>query len=278
MAERARGLPHAKRAVRRSAPRAARRRVRRPRQRIAAYVGGVDQARNDAVLARLAQTLVRPDPNDSPVRWAEYRRWWSGRVSPPCSPRIPRSPCRPRSLTPSPRQPAGGPARGAVASAAADHAGGGVRPGGGGDRQWAGRDRPVQRGVDRGRPHRLAGSLDRAHAAAGHTVQLGRLRHRRPHRYRLVGHAAAAAGDEAAATCRGCTARSRRCRRLAARVAEARDAVDGADPGLPGAPDPPKVATFAHALIGGRDTALTSPEPLLPLFDAAIAAAEPTTN
>ena len=33
-------------------------------------------------------------------------------------------------------------------------------------------------------------------------VELGRLRHRRAHRYRLVGHAAAAAGDEAAATAR----------------------------------------------------------------------------
>jgi len=42
-------------------------------ERIAAYVGGVDQQQNDAVLARLAQTLLRPDPNDSPVRWAEYR-------------------------------------------------------------------------------------------------------------------------------------------------------------------------------------------------------------
>src|SRR5580698_6954438 len=42
-------------------------------ERIAAYVGGVDQAANEAVLARLAHTLLRPDPNDSPVRWAEYR-------------------------------------------------------------------------------------------------------------------------------------------------------------------------------------------------------------
>src|ERR1019366_5226381 len=41
--------------------------------RLATYVGGVDQRENDAILARLAQTLLRPDPNDSPVRWAEYR-------------------------------------------------------------------------------------------------------------------------------------------------------------------------------------------------------------
>ena len=42
-------------------------------ERIAAYVGGIDQQQNDATLARLAHTLLRPDPNDSPVRWAEYR-------------------------------------------------------------------------------------------------------------------------------------------------------------------------------------------------------------
>ena len=42
-------------------------------RRLAAYVGGVDPAENDATLAGLAQHLLRPDPNDSPVRWAEYR-------------------------------------------------------------------------------------------------------------------------------------------------------------------------------------------------------------
>ena len=41
--------------------------------RIADYVGGIDTATNDGILASLAQHLLRPDPNDSPVRWAEYR-------------------------------------------------------------------------------------------------------------------------------------------------------------------------------------------------------------
>ena len=42
--------------------------------RIAAYVGGVDtRRRTTRSLLRLAQHLLRPDPNDSPVRWAEYR-------------------------------------------------------------------------------------------------------------------------------------------------------------------------------------------------------------
>jgi phosphoenolpyruvate carboxylase len=42
-------------------------------RRVAAYVGGTDPAANEAVLAGLAQHLHRPDPKDSPVRWAEYR-------------------------------------------------------------------------------------------------------------------------------------------------------------------------------------------------------------
>ena len=41
--------------------------------RIAAYVGGTDRDANEAVLVRLARHLHRPDPADSPVRWAEYR-------------------------------------------------------------------------------------------------------------------------------------------------------------------------------------------------------------
>ncbi|MSP01072.1 MAG: hypothetical protein EXR07_08500 [Acetobacteraceae bacterium] len=42
-------------------------------RRLAEYVGGIELTANDAILARLAGTLLRPDPNDSPVRWAEYR-------------------------------------------------------------------------------------------------------------------------------------------------------------------------------------------------------------
>jgi phosphoenolpyruvate carboxylase len=42
-------------------------------KRIGDYVGGIDKAANEATLAKLAQHLLRPDPDDSPVRWAEYR-------------------------------------------------------------------------------------------------------------------------------------------------------------------------------------------------------------
>ena len=41
--------------------------------RIPVYLGGIDTATNDGILAELAHHLLRPDPNDSPVRWAEYQ-------------------------------------------------------------------------------------------------------------------------------------------------------------------------------------------------------------
>ncbi len=42
-------------------------------KRLAEYVGGVDIAENEAALASLAARLVRPDPDDSPVPFAEFR-------------------------------------------------------------------------------------------------------------------------------------------------------------------------------------------------------------
>ena len=41
--------------------------------RIATYLGGIDTETNEGILAGLAQHLLRPDPNDSPVRWREYQ-------------------------------------------------------------------------------------------------------------------------------------------------------------------------------------------------------------
>ena len=82
---------------------------------------------------------------------------------------------------------------------AAHHPGRGIRTGRRRHRPRPRRDRPFQRRIAVRRPVRLAGPLDRAEPAARHPVHLGRLRHRRTHRYRLVGHVAAAAGHEAAA-------------------------------------------------------------------------------
>ncbi len=41
--------------------------------RLSAYVGGTDIGANEAALAAVARTVLRPDPSDSPVRWAEFR-------------------------------------------------------------------------------------------------------------------------------------------------------------------------------------------------------------
>jgi phosphoenolpyruvate carboxylase len=60
---------------------------------------------------------------------------------------------------------------------------------------------------------------------------------------------------------------------IAARVAIALDAVDAQLAAAPASQDPDHVASFAHALIGRRDDALTTPEPLDALFRAAIATA-----
>ena len=43
-------------------------------RRLAAYVGGTGRADNEAALIRVAGVVLRPDPSDSPVRWAEIGR------------------------------------------------------------------------------------------------------------------------------------------------------------------------------------------------------------
>ena len=229
-------------------------------ERLAAYVGGVDQRDNDAILARLAQTLLRPDPNDSPVRWAEYRALVE----------------RPRfaavftahptfSLPP------------AVGHVLAEQASG--RPG-----ETAPSHRPppitleeeftqAAAAIDNGRD-----AIDRFNAAlievarsawpdrwneltprpiilstwVGYdtdgrtdigwwdTLRL-RLEMKRLQLVRL--HAQVATVPD-----------------LAARVADARDAVAAQLAVCPGSPDPPKVAVFARTLIENRAIALTSPE------------------
>jgi phosphoenolpyruvate carboxylase len=60
---------------------------------------------------------------------------------------------------------------------------------------------------------------------------------------------------------------------LLARIQLALDTVGGQLAAVPAKPEPGAVAAFARTLIGGRDAALASPAPLLPLFEQAIAAA-----
>ena len=42
-------------------------------RRLADYVGGADYAASEAAFATVAATVLRPDPADSPVRWADFR-------------------------------------------------------------------------------------------------------------------------------------------------------------------------------------------------------------
>jgi phosphoenolpyruvate carboxylase len=42
-------------------------------RRLAAYVGGTGRMENEAALRRVAGVVLRPDPADSPVRWAQFR-------------------------------------------------------------------------------------------------------------------------------------------------------------------------------------------------------------
>lgn len=241
--------------------------------RLATYVGGVDQRENDAILARLAQTLLRPDPNDSPVRWAEYRalversRFAAVFTAHPtfAMPRdvghalAERASGRPTAAAQSHRPPPITLAE-EFAQAAEAIANGRdaidrfntalieVARSAWPDRwteltprpiilsSWVGYDTDGRTDIGWWDTLRLRLEMKR--------LQLARLH-------------AQVANDDA----------------LAARVADALDAVTTQIEACPDSHDPPKVAAFAHALIGGRDKAMTSPEPLLPLFDAAIAAA-----
>ena len=61
---------------------------------------------------------------------------------------------------------------------------------------------------------------------------------------------------------------------LAARLADAAAAVAAQIAACPAAADPEQTGIFADALIGGRERALPSVEPLAPLFEAAMAASD----
>ena len=62
---------------------------------------------------------------------------------------------------------------------------------------------------------------------------------------------------------------------LAERAGRALAAVEAQVAACPEGPDPDRTAAFARLLVGGREEALVTPEPLLPLFAEAIAAATP---
>jgi phosphoenolpyruvate carboxylase len=242
-------------------------------ERIAEYVGSVDQEQNDATLARLAHHLLRPDPNDSPVRWAEYRALVE----------------RPRFAAVFTAHPTFSlPFE--VGHALAERASGRRAVASGSHRpppitlqaEFAQSVAAIANGRD---------AIDRFNAALINVARSAwpdrwteltprpvilstwvgydtdgrtdigwwdtlRLRLEMK-RLQLARLQAQVAGFEP----------------LMTRLAAAEQAVIAQIAACPDANEPAKTAVFAHTLIGERETAMTSPEPLLPLFDAAIAAA-----
>ena len=245
-------------------------------RRIADYVGGTDVAAHTAILKELAQRLLRPDPNDSPVRWAEYRALVERTrfaavftahptfALPPAVARAlaetasARATSAPGSHRPPPITLAHEFAQAAAAIAhgrdAIDHFNAAllsVARAAWPDRwteldprpvilsSWVGYDTDGRTDIGWWDTLRLRLEMKR--------LQLARL------------HAQITALEATDA--------------LAARIAQALDATSEQRDLCPDAPEPSRVAAFAQALVGRREAALTSPEPLLPLFDAALAAA-----
>jgi phosphoenolpyruvate carboxylase len=245
--------------------------------RIATYVGGIDSTANDGILAGLAQHLLRPDPNDSPVRWAEYQALTERTrfaavftahptfsLPLPVSKALAEAACgRPAPEFESHRPPpitlrsefdqsVAAIANGRDAIDRFNAALISVARSAWADRwteltpspvvlsTWVGYDTDGRTDIGWWDTLRLRLEMKR--------LQLARLQ--------------AQASELLSASS------------LAERVAEARDAVDRQIELCPDGPEPAKVAAFAHVLIGSRETALISPAPLLPLFRSAIARAD----
>ena len=247
--------------------------------RVAGYVGGIDTDTNEASLLRLAQHLLRPDPNDSPVRWAEYRalversRFAAVFTAHPTfalpaavNHALANAACgRPAPAFASHRPPP------ITLGEEFDQAATAIAHG----RDAVDRFNAALLAVARSawpdrwtelnpRPVILSSWVGydtdgRTDIGWWDTLRL-RLEMKRLQFARLHGQLAALPHTEA----------------LAARVAQALDAVTAQHDACPTTPNPQRVAAFAHTLVENRDIALTTPEPLLPLFSSAIdAAADP---
>jgi len=245
--------------------------------RIATYLGGIDTETNEGILAGLAQHLLRPDPNDSPVRWREYQALTERTrfaavftahptfsLPLPVNQALAQAACgRPapefESHRPPPitlrsefEQSAAAIANGRDAIDRFNAALISVARGAWADRwteltpspvvlsTWVGYDTDGRTDIGWWDTLRLRLEMKR--------LQLARL------------HSQVSVMPSAVA--------------LTERFAEALAAVDRQIELCPDQPEPIKVAAFAQALVGTRDIALTSPTPLLPLFRTAIAKAE----
>ena len=251
-------------------------------KRIAAYVGGTDRNANEAVLVRLARHLHRPDPADSPVRWAEYR----GQVERTrfaavftAHPTFALPPEVNRAL-------AEAASTGGAAPFFASHRPGKVTLQAEFDQAVAaianGRD-AVDRlnaaliATARGAwPDRWTELLPRPVILSSwvgydtdgrtdigwwHTMRL-RLQMKKLQLQRVLDAFAALGG----------------CGALVERTGRALGAVDAQIAACPNDEEPQNVARFARALVQGREDAMISPEPLLPLLGTAIAEADEQTK
>ncbi|WP_428540596.1 phosphoenolpyruvate carboxylase [Rhodopila sp.] len=248
--------------------------------RIQSYVGGIDTAANEGILATLARHLLRPDPDDSPVRWAEYRALTertrfaavftahptfsvplavnqalaeaaSGRPGGDFESHRP----PPINLRSEFEQSVAAIANGRDAIDRFNTALISVARGAWADRwteltpspvilsTWVGYDTDGRTDIGWWDTLRLRLEMKR--------LQLARLRAR----VSGLPKASSSAGP------------------LSERLGEALGAVERQIELCPDQPEPAKVSAFAHALVGGRDAALTSPAPLLGLFRSAIAGA-----
>jgi len=245
-------------------------------RRLAAYVGGTDRAANEAALLRVAGVVLRPDPSDSPVRWAAFRdaverpRYAAVFTAHPTF-------AHPAEVA----QALAAMACGAPAEHFASHRPRGITL----EEEFAQASAAIRRGrdaLDAFTAVLLAAARDSwpdrwtelaprplimtswvGYDTDGRTdigwldmIRL-RLRMKRLQLERLAGQLE---GLPVAAP-------------VAARVATALTALDGQAAACPAQPDPPAVVGFAHALVDGAEQALRSPEPLLALFAPAIAAA-----
>nr|WP_240048332.1 phosphoenolpyruvate carboxylase [Crenalkalicoccus roseus] len=246
-------------------------------RRLAAYVGGTDPAAAEAAFATLAARLARPDPSDSPVPLAQYRaaverprfaavftahptfalpaEVYRALAEAACGREEGRCFVSHRPERPTLEQ------EFAQALAAITHGRDAL-------------DRLNGALLDAARAHwpdRWAGLVPAPVVLASWVgydtdgrVDIGwwdtlrlRLRMKAEQLARLGGQLAGLAPAAA----------------LARRLDEARAAVEAQIAACPAGPDPDAVAAFARLLIGRREEALVTPEPLLPLFAAAIAAA-----
>jgi phosphoenolpyruvate carboxylase len=245
-------------------------------RRIADYVGGTDVKMHAAVLSELAQRLLRPDPNDSPVRWAEYRalvgrtRFAAVFTAHPTF-ALPPKVAHALAETASGRPMSSSGSHRPLPITLADEfalAVAAVMNG----REAIDRFNAALLVVARGawpdrwteldpRPVILSSWVGydtdgRTDIGWWDTLRL-RLEMKRRQLAHLYAQVSALAATEA----------------LTGRIATALDAVAEQLDLCPNAPEPPRVAAFAQALVHRREVALTSPVPLLPLFEEAIAAA-----